>query len=1350
MSRFLKVVLLAGLLHGGAQGAETYVPDALKEWQPWVLDGKEYRDCPFLFSAGAKDRGDFLCAWPGPLDVAVVGDGARFMLQWTVHADAQWLPLPGDTNYWPHRVEVNDRAAEVVLHDGVPGLYLGPGSYRVAGRFDWDEKPGVLRVPDNIGLVALVVDGRRVERPERTANGVFLGVRREESRERDAVTATVYRLVEDNVPSRLSTQLQIDVAGGVREELFGPLLPEGFTPLAIDSALPARLEPDGKLRVQARPGRWIVTLDARAAGVIDALSLRAPEVNLPDSEIWSYRANDLFRVTMAAAPSPVDPAQVQVPARWQQLPAFRMRPGATLTLTERSRGIVSADNELDLTRTLWLDFDGRGYTASDEIDGTMRTGWRLDMRRPFALLMAKVDGDNLLITQGAGEGRAGVELRSRDLALETLARSETRGRMPVTGWDARFASVSAELQLPPGNMLFAAPGADQAPGSWVGRWKLLDFFVVLIVTIGTWRLLGRGAGLIALLALVLSYHEFAAPSWLWLNLLVASALLRVAPAGRLQQAVRSYLALSALALVLVLVPFIAGQLRIAIYPQLEPLGGPVSAMFEAPPPPATAPAGIVPERRLESGPAMYDMAASKASSSLEEVVVTGNRVQSDFARYAPNAVVQAGPGVPSWEWNRYELDWDGPVDADQTLRLVILPRWAVTLLRFVEVLALLALAAVFAREISGRSFALPPGLRTGNAAASVLAAAGVVTILAGAMPVARAEMPDKALLDELEQRLTRPPECAPHCAELAAASVQVDRDSVTMRLTVHALAEVAVPLPGSEKGWHPNAVRLDGTASGEVFRRPDATLWVRLAPGQHTIELGGAVPDVDSLEIPFPTPPRVIEAAADGWQVAGIKDRRLLAGSLQLSRLDSGAGAAGAPRWESSRFPAFVRVERSIDLDLDWRATTTVARVAPVQGALTLELPLLDGETVVSEGMTVNDGRILVSMSPNQNAVSWRSNLPRHSPMMVSAESGAAWQEIWRVGVGAVWHAGFSGVPESENPQVASGARVALFYPRGGEQLTIDATRPEASEGSTLAFDSVALASEIGDRSSNVTLELAYRSTRGAQHVIRLPADAEVTDVEIDGESQSLRAGGGELTLPILPGEHDVHVAWRAAGDVGFATRTPPVDIGAPSGNVTLDTQLPRNRWLLATQGPRLGPAVLYWSELVVLILFAVILGRTTLAPLTTRHWLLLGLGFSTFNWPVLGVVVAWLLICGAKERFKPESQWWRYNLGQFIVAAATIAALLLILFSLPVGLLGTPDMHVAGNDSYGNTLNWFADSSDGVLPTAVAWTVPMWVYKVLILAWALWLSFALIRWLPWVWRCFTSGGYWRGRPKQA
>ncbi len=611
-------------------------------------------------------------------------------------------------------------------------------------------------------------------------------------------------------------------------------------------------------------------------------------------------------------------------------------------------------------------------------------------------------------------------------------------------------------------------------------------------------------------------------------------------------------------------------------------------------------------------------------------------------------------------------------------------------------------------------------------------------------------MPDADLLRQLEQRLLEPPDCVPRCAEIVAADVVVGANAISMELDIHAVADVAVPLPGSMQGWRPQVILLDGAANARVIRMENNALWLYVQSGQHRVTLSGPVPAVDSLEIPFETPPRVVNVSSDGWFVAGIKDRRLLSGSLQLTRLQTAADGNESVRWESSRFPTFARIERTIELDLDWKVTTTVHRMAPVQGALTLDVPLLEGESIVSGKFTVNEGRVLVSMNPQQASISWTSNLPRKSPLTLTAEEGAAWSEVWRFAVGNIWTAKFDGIPESNTGDDVSDVRVAEFDPRGGEKLVMQATRPEAAEGSTLAFDSVNLAVNHGTRSSDVSLALQYRSTRGAQHRMRIPEGAEVTSVSIDGRTQTMRAEAGELTLPILPGQHGIGIQWRESGAMGLRTTTPDVDIGAPASNIELSLTKPRDRWLLVSSGPKLGPAVLYWSELVVLVVFALILGRVGLAPLKGRHWLLLGLGFSTFNWPVLAVVVVWLLACGARERWQIDVNWWRFNTIQLGIGGLTVVALLSVVTALPQGLLGTPDMHVTGHNSYGNVLNWFADSSQSALPVAAVISVPLWIYKALILAWALWLSFALLRWLPWVWQSFSSQGYWRSRKGEA
>ena len=979
MSPNRALVALLFFFHAISAVAETYVPDDLKDWQQWVLKDKEYRQCPFYFNRSHDQPNAFVCSWPGELQLNVDGSGARFSQQWTVYAKEQWVELPGNSDYWPDRVTVDDRAIEVVARGEIPSIKLKPGSWRISGAFEWDERPGVMRIPPQSGLVSLTVDGKAVARAEINRGGVFLGERQHDTRARDSVRTIVHRLVADDIPTSLMTRLQIDVSGSVREEIFGSILPEGFVPLSIASSLPAKLEADGDLHLQVRPGRWTIHLLARGSGVEDLIARPPLGSNMADEEIWSFQSNDQLRVTAVEGLPPVDPSQVDVPGEWRALPAFRMQPDASFSVIERSRGVVSASNELTLHRTMWLDFDGDGFVVEDSIAGTMQSGWRLDMGGLYSLLSATEYGDSLLITAGADAGQTGVELRQTAVDVEAIGRAETRGRLPVTGWATRFATVSTTLNLPPGHKLLVAPGVDGAAGSWVSQWQLLDFFLVLIITIAVWRLFGRTAGVIALGALALSFHELNAPAWLWLNLLIAIALMRVAPAGRLRQLVIGYQTLSAIALVLVLIPFIAGQLRIAIYPQLE-------TQFSSLRSERLADARMEYEldnarmAQKEASRRMMDTSSLPESTmAMEEVAVSGSKIDRRFSRYAPNAIVQAGPGIPSWRWNSYSLSWSGPVDAGQSMRLVVMPRWLVSLMRVAAVGLLLLFAGLMAGEIFNRKWKLPGIRLRGAGQASGLVVVGLLSGLLVATPEARADIPDANLLQQLEQRLLEAPDCVPRCAEIVAADVQIGAEQIDMVLSVHALETVAIPLPGSAQGWRPEAVSLNGTGGVRILKSPDNSLWMHVAPGRHSINLRGPIPAVDSLEVPFLTPPRVIDVTSDAWLVAGIKDKRLTSGSLQLTRLQTQSGGDGNVRWESSRFPAFARVERVLELDVDWRVRTSVYRIAPTQGALSLDIPLLPGEQVVSGDFTVTDDRILVSLNAQQQSVSWVSNLPLQS-----------------------------------------------------------------------------------------------------------------------------------------------------------------------------------------------------------------------------------------------------------------------------------------------------------------------------------------------------------------------------------
>jgi hypothetical protein len=69
--------------------------------------------------------------------------------------------------------------------------------------------------------------------------------------------------------------------------------------------------------------------------------------------------------------------------------------------------------------------------------------------------------------------------------------------------------------------------------------------------------------------------------------------------------------------------------------------------------------------------------------------------------------------------------------------------------------------------------------------------------------------------------------------------------------------------------------------------------------------------------------------------------------------------------------------------------------------------------------------------------------------------------------------------------------------------------------------------------------------------------------------------------------------------------------------------------------------------------------------------------------------------------------------------------------------------MQITGNQSSAFLLNWYQDRSQAVLPAATVISVPLLVYRLLMLAWALWLAVSLLDWLKWGWNCFSSNGLW-------
>ncbi len=1334
--RILRWLPCLALLSAFAVQAQTVVPSPLEPWRGWATHEQEYRACPLIAGATGASAADFVCAWPGVLQLAVDGDGARFVQHWRVDAEA-WISLPGDAVHWPQQATLDGRPVPIVDRNGRPMLRAAAGDHELRAIIPWRERPQSLSVPSQVGLVALTIDGKAVLPVQRDGDELTLGRGQAVAPEADRLELRVYRRLDDDVPAVLTTQIQLVVSGQAREEVIGPVLPQGYEPLELDGEWPARFEADGRLRVRVQPGNGVLSLEARAIAPLESVTARLGAAPWPEQEIWSYSAYPHLRVTAATGALPVDPKQARVPEAWRNLPAFALGNGDVLAIEQRSRGLAPDErNRLTLDREMWLDFDGGGWFARDRVQGTMRQGWRFDAAAPFVLERAQASGagfvdkedEPLLVTHGAEARLSGVEWRTPQVDLAAGLRiAPGSARLPITGWQDRFDQVDTVLHLPDGYRLLGAPGADHAVGSWMSRWNLLDVFLAAVLVLLAWRALGKIGGIAAIAYLVLGYQEYGAPLWSLLAALVLVVLARELPGGKLASVVRGVRNAAMLVLMLVALPFVAGQVRQALYPQLESHVSGFDVPFE----------GMAPVAEPRMAPASPSH-ESADTQSLKTVTVSGRIPDKhSMKRYDASTVVQTGAGEPGWQnGHRYALSWSGPVLPTQDVHLVIAPPWLVRPLRLV----LVALLAFLVLRIA------MPAWRRPRLPASLVVAVLALSSLGHGTPAQAQAFPPAELLDQLRARLTAAPACAPACVAIAKAEISARGDTLEVVLEAHVAERIALPLPFDEKTLALRSLSVDGDVQDAVASDGNRR-WVALPRGVHRVALS-FVAAADKVALAFPLQPMRAHFAGEGWEASGLADDRLQTETLTLVRTRGGGEAA--VNAGAQRFAPFVRVQRTITLDLDWTTETLVIRLSPQDGGFTVEVPTLAGEHVTSAGAKVVNDRVSAAIDSDSDTARWDSTLDMSDTFELTAPPLGDRAEVWRVVVNPTWHATFSGVPEADISNSSDGTdyHAHEFHPLPGETLTIAITRPQAAQGATRAIDSVRVLQDAGQRASTTTLSLALRASQGGEHAITLPPGAEVLGVSRNGNGLNLRPRDGALSLPLLPGKQDFEIRFRNDAPLGFRSATPAIALGLPAANINLDLQLPHDRWLLATSGPAAGPAVLYWGELLVLVLVAFALARVPHSPLKAWQWALLAAGFSTVSWWPLLLVVAWLFALEWRGRAWPASAW-RFNLMQIGLALLTLVALLALFTSIQHGLLGRPEMHVVGNGSNADTLRWFADRSADALPIARAISLPLWSYQIAMLAWALWLAGALIGWLRHGFAAWTRDGLWRRLPRR-
>jgi hypothetical protein len=1304
------------------------LPTALRDWLPWAQQGQPPLGCP----AGAAEGVAPVCVWPGRLQLNAGPRDATFRLDVQVFGAPARVALPGEAGAWPQDVKAGAKALPVTEADGQPTVWLAPGTHAVEGRIAWaKEMPQNLAVPRSLGAIVVSSDGATQARAPDGDGRLWLRAVASPAEASDSVSVQTVRLVDDELPLTVTTAYELRVAGRARAvELPLALLP-GLRAMQLDSPLPARLAEDGRLIVQARPGAWHIELRARLNAPVQALKL--PEA-APGEEVWAVKAQPALRLIRPEGPASVDPRQVEMPEAWRALPAFRLKPGETLKLTELQRGNAKpAPDALTLTRRLWLDFDGRGLTASDRFDGQLSASSRLAMAAPGQLGRAALGGEDQPITRLANDGPAGFEVRQSAARIEADSRWPRDGALPASGWSASVDRLNATLQLPPGWRLLHAQGPSRADGAWVAMWTLWDFFFVLLAALAAYRLLGWRTGVLVGVALALTWHTPGSPpAALWFGLLALTALARVLPAGRAQAAFARGRVAIAVMLGLVLLPFAVDEIRQAIYPSLEQNGMAWGMAKEV------APSEVrIVEEKVPAPELQVTAPAPPAALSASRVRKAAY-ASSDLGRVDPGARVQTGPGLPTWRWRAHQLDWSGPVTPEETLKLWLLAPWATALLKLAG-LALLALALVVVAGVK------PPRLPLPRAGAAAAAALMMALGLAPQPSEAQVAWPSDEQLKALHGKLAAPPDCLPRCAELARLLVSASGPSVQLRAEIHAQALVAVPLPGQGNGWQPGSVTLDGLPAA-TRRDEQGLLWAAVPAGVHQLVLTADVGNASGLDIALPLPPRALQTELKGWTLAGLDPRGQSTGAITLSR----EVAAGSTRPEDAgtqrdALAPLVRVDRRLELGLRWQVVTRIERISPSRAPLRVRWALLPGEAVGDAGVTVDDAgdtKMASLQLGGDDAVEVASSLQPAEALTLLAGKEPNQVERWTLAASPQWHVEPSGLPATALQQ--GGEWLPEWRPWPGETLKLAVRKPAGVGGQTLTLDSATTAITPGERSTDVSLQMQLRASLGGPHALKLPAGAELLGVELNGQKLALQPRDGVLSLPLTPGAQSVDIRWREPQGMGALWRHAGLALGLAGVNDALTLNVPQDRIVLAVGGPLIGPAVLIWGVLGVVLVLAWLAPRGLPGVMSRPAWLILALGVAPVSLGALAVLAAWFGALEARRRWGGGSHRRGLRIAvQVLLVLWTLFAITALLEVLRTGLLGHPDLLVAGPGSSSHLLSWVSDRFTE--HTASAWVVsaPVWLYRALMLAWALWLATSLLRWVGWAWAAFSAGGAW-------
>lgn len=1319
--RALYLILLTCITMLWALPQSEVIPSELEGWVDWVHRHDSTYNCD-------RHNTQAICHGAGILNLKVTSSGMTFEQTWMLDQAAS-VPLPQAPNLWPQNLLINGQPSStlgVIDHNG-PKIKLPAGQFKIQGQYRWSKIPNYLILRKENQNFQLKYQSQNKDNLLLDSQGkLWLSKEKTNQWEKNEnkLSFKVYRKLSDDIPRTLTTQVKISYQGPQKELTTGPFLLEGFQLESLKSPIQAQVTQQGQLKTLLKTGDWTLTMKARQ--ISNSNQWQIPEVDSlwPSQEIWAFEPFLQYRTSQVLELPPIDVQQMDIESSWKSLPNYLINPGQIFKLKELSRGETKSSlDEIALHKHIWLDFDGEGATIEDHIDNQLKHRRRLTVLPQIDLGSVNLNTLDQVITKD-DQGQVGIEVMPGSSQMTTLSRlKESPYNIPSTGWDFAVKSLKHSLHVPPGWKILAISGVDSETDSWLAQWDLWDFFLVICILMAIFKTMSYPWVIIGALSIVLPYHETHAPLYLWLNLIVLIQLQKIEMSEHWIKIYQGYRYLSLILALGFCINFFVNQLRIAIYPQLE-LNIEMNSSYES--------------RAYRSDSEMMEASAplkeSKRKRSRRILSRNSQPKAQQFDQYQVNEKVQTGPGKPSWQWKTHQLNWSGPVEADQNIQLYMLPPWATQIIRVLIVILQLILMYGILRKLFQNHSTFPgvPMLSKITKTSAFLLSLGLLWAPSISHAQDSPKIPSQEILKELKEYTQPKNECLGSCQTVNRMNISLDQQDLSIELRLFNQQSSWYPLPSLGPDWKPTQVQVNGSEG--FLSRKGKSNYLKVPAGQNRIRIQGKIPG-PQFQMEFKITPKTTNIYQKNWEVSGIKGQKINANSIKFLKLIQAKEALQLTKYKANTIESFAHITRSIEFKQKWKVLTTVKRKAPSVGAFTVKAPLLPGERVLKENLKIENSQAILEFKSQENTIKWSSELTPSEVLILTMDSTVSYQETWNLRATSQWHIQASGVPQVKQ-QTHQTNMPLTWRPLQGEVLKLQIDKPEAILGQSITYENAKLTYSPGERSSITQLKVKIKSSLGERVEIKIPKNAKATSLRINQKEIVLAQKNQMVPFFVQPGNQEIHLEWKSNETFSFISKTPQVTLSHGSTNMNIQYKVPKGRWILYLGGPNLGPAMLYWGMLLTLILIAFICGKfKKFLKLNTLQWFLLFLGLSTI-YQFGGILfILWFGVVTYAETHWVALKKYHVDALRVGLIVLTLITLISLVSAIPMGLLSQPDMQIVGNGSSAYQLNWFQDRSLETLPQGWILSLPLWAYRLIMLIWSMWLASSLIKWIPWAWK---------------